>query len=120
MRASDITPQAWGHGKTMTLKRGMLIRKWGEVIKNAEHMEETLLLLMVNPATTASQLAQASALYVSVTKQLHESAKKIDESIYNEGKPKRESIHMLSCPAHADNTGNEEFCVCKDWQGEMR
>lgn len=117
MRASDITPQAWGHGKSMTLKRGMLIRKWGQVIKNVEHMEETLLLLMANPATTALQLAQASALYTNVTKQLHESAMKIDKNIYDEANPKRESIHMLSCPAHADNTGNEELCVCKDWQG---
>ena len=87
MRASDITLQAWGHGKPMTLRRGMLIRKWAEIIKNVEHMEETLLTLMMNPATTALQLAQASALYVSVTKQLHESAMKIDESIHNEGKP---------------------------------
>ena len=87
MKASDITPQAWGEGKLVTLKRGMLIRRWGQVIKNVEHMEETLLTLMMNPATTALQLAQASALYVSVTKQLHESAMKIDESINNEGKP---------------------------------
>lgn len=87
MKASDITPQAWGEGKLVTLKRGMLIRRWGQVIKNVEHMEETLLTLMMNPATTALQLAQASALYVSVTKQLHESAMKIDESIHNEGKP---------------------------------
>jgi predicted ATP-grasp superfamily ATP-dependent carboligase len=53
-------------------------------------MEETLLLLMSNPDTTPEQLKQAAEAYANITKQLHEAAQKTDESIYNEGKPKKE------------------------------
>ena len=88
MRASDIEPQAWGVGDRMTFRRGNLMRTWRNIQRNVEHMEETLLLLMANPDTTPEQLQQAAEAYANTTKLLHEFAKKIDESIHNEGKPK--------------------------------
>ena len=90
MKASDIEPQAWGFGKRMTFRRGNLMRKWGTIQQGVRHMEETLMLLMANPETTPEQLKQAADTYASTTKLLHEYAVKIDESIHNEDKPKKE------------------------------
>jgi len=90
MKASEIEPQAWGFGNRMTFHRGNLMRTWRNIQRDAKHMEETLLLLMSNPDTTPEQLKQAAEAYANITKQLHEAAQKTDESIYNEGKPKKE------------------------------
>jgi hypothetical protein len=90
MKASDIEPQAWGFGNRMTFHRGNLMRKWSTIQRNVERMEANLLLLMANPDTTPEQLQQAAEAYASTTKLLHEHATKIDESIHNEGKPKKE------------------------------
>ena len=115
MKASEINPRSWYYGmnkpKTLALER-----KWKEIIKTARHMEETLFLLMNNPETTPEQLVLASKLYANVTKQLHDHAMMVDEFIYHGSTEK--SSHMLSCPAHPRKTGNEEFCVCKDWSYE--
>jgi hypothetical protein len=88
MKASDIEPQAWGFGNRMTFRRGDLMRKWHVIQRSVVHVEEALLLLMANPDTTSEQLKQAAETYANTTKLLHEFAKKIDESIYNEGKQK--------------------------------
>ena len=111
MKASEINPNSWYYGmnkpKTMALER-----KWKGILKTARHMEETLLLLMNNPETTADQLVMASKLYTNVTKQLHDHATMIDVFIYHGHKLK----HMVSCPTY--KSGNEDHCVCKDWQEE--
>jgi hypothetical protein len=59
-------------------------------------MEKTLLLLMANPDTTLEQLKQAAEAYATTTKLLHEFAVKIDESIYNEDKPKENKHDIIS------------------------
>ena len=109
MKASEINPNSWYYGmnkpKTMALQR-----KWIDIRKNARHMEETLLLLMNNPETTADQLALASKIYTNVTKQLHDHAMMIDTFIYHGHK----LTHMVSCPTYT--TGIEAHCVCKDWE----
>lgn len=112
MKASDITPTSFGYGNKP--KTVAILSKWNNIRKNIRRMEETLLELMKNPATTPEQLAQASKLYTSVTQQLYIHANVIDDYIYNGTKPT--PPHMLSCPAH--KTGNEELCECKDWSEE--
>jgi hypothetical protein len=111
MKASEINPNSFYYGINKP-KSWALERKWKEILKNARHMEETLLLLMNNPETTADQLALASKLYTNVTKQLHDHATIIDVYIYHGHKLK----HMVSCPTY--KSGNEDHCVCKDWQEE--
>ena len=64
------------------------MRKWNAIQRNVKHMEANLLLLMANPDTTPEQLQQVADAYANTTKLLHEYAKKVDASIYNEGKPK--------------------------------
>lgn len=112
MKASDIKPNSWLYGINK-IKTTALMNKWGNIIKNTKHMEESLLSLMNNPATTPEQLALASKLYANVTQQLQIHANVIDDYIYHGITP---PTHMLSCPAH--KTGNEELCECKDWQSE--
>lgn len=111
MKASDIEPTSWVYGLNKPKTR-MLMRKWNDIRKNVQHMEETLLRLMNNPETTPEQLVTASKLYTSITKLLHDHAVVIDTFIYNGHK----SMHMVSCPAH--RTGDEKLCECKDWEGE--
>ena len=67
MKASEIKPQAGLHGNYMSFQRKILMRRWASVIKNAKHMEETLIVLMANPETTPEQLSQAAKVYASVT-----------------------------------------------------
>ena len=110
-KASELNPTSWLYGLNKP-KTAMLMRKWDGIRKNTRHMEEVLLTLMGNPATTPEQLAMAAKMYASVTQQLHNSANAIDDHIYQRGKPT--SAHMLSCAAH--KTGNEDLCECKDWQ----
>ena len=112
-KASAIDPTSWLFGANKP-KTAMLMRKWDGIRRNTRHMEETLLLLLSNPATTPEQLALAAQLYANVTRQLHDSANTIDDYIYQRGKPT--SSHMLSCAAH--RTGNEDLCECKDWQDQ--
>jgi hypothetical protein len=112
-KASEINPQGWLLGASKP-KTAMLMRKWDGLRRNARHMEELLLTLMSNPATTPEQLAQAAKIYASVTQQLLNFANEIDDSIYQ--RPKPSSVHMLSCAAH--KTGNEDLCECKDWQDQ--
>jgi len=92
MRASKISPLAWGFGNIgpLGMRRYSLMREWNTIQRNVERMETNLLLLMANPDTTPEQLKQAAEAYANVTKLLHEHAVKVDESIYNEGKPKKE------------------------------
>jgi hypothetical protein len=112
-KASDLNPTSWLFGLNKP-KTAMLMRKWDGIRKNTRHMEEVLLTLISNPATTPEQLAQAAKIYASVTQQLLACANEIDDYIYQRGKPK--SVHMLSCAAH--RTGNEDLCECKDWQDQ--
>ena len=112
-KASEIDPISWSFGASKP-KTAMLMRKWDGIRRNTRHMEETLLKLMGNPATTPEQLALAAKMYASVTQQLLDAANAIDDHIYRRGKPK--SVHMLSCAAH--RTGNEDLCECKDWQDQ--
>ena len=112
MKASEINPQSWLYGISK-VKTPALMRKWRDIISNTRHMEDTLLTLMNNPATTPDQLAMASKLYADVTQKLYMYANVIDDYIYHGKTP---STHMLSCPAH--KTGNEELCECKDWSSE--
>ena len=110
-KASEIDPKGWLFGANK-LKTAMLMCKWDGIRSNTRRMEEALLLLMSNPATTPEQLALAGKIYASVTHQLLNCANEIDDYIYQRSKPK--SVHMLSCAAH--QTGNESLCDCKDWQ----
>jgi len=96
MKASEIEPQAWGFGNRMTFHRGNLMRKWNTIQRDAWHMEENLLLLMANPDTTPEQLKQGAEVYANTTKLMHEHAVKVDESIYNEGKPKENKHDIIS------------------------
>lgn len=112
-KASELNPTSWLFGLNKP-KTAMLMRKWDGIRKNTRHMEEVLLTLMNNPATTPDQLALAAKIYASVTRQLLECANAIDDHIYQRGKP--ESSHMLSCAAY--HTGNEGLCECKDWQAQ--
>ena len=96
MRASDIEPQAWGVGDRMTFRRGNLMRKWNVIQRSVVNVEEAILLLMANPDTTPEQLKQVAETYANTTKLLHDFAKKIDESIYNEGKPKENKHDIIS------------------------
>ena len=109
MKASEIEPTSWYYGINKPKSRA-LERKWKEILKNVRHMEETMLLLMNNPETTADQLNMASKLYINVTKQLYNHAQMIDVFIYHGHKLR----HMVSCPTY--KSGNEDHCVCKDWQ----
>jgi hypothetical protein len=59
-------------------------------------MEANLLLLMAHPDTTPEQRQQVAEVYANTTKLLHEYATKIDESIYNEGKPKEHEHDIIS------------------------
>lgn len=111
MKASDITPTSFGYGNKP--KTFAILSKWNNIRKNTRLMEESLLSLMNNPATTPEQLALASKMYANVTQQLQIHANVIDDYIYHGTKP---TTHMLSCPAH--KTGNEELCECKDWSEE--
>ena len=112
MKASDIDPTSWRFGSNQS-KNNMLMRKWDGIRRNARRMENMLIELMCNPATTPEQLALASKLYANVTQQLQIHANVIDDYIYHGSTP---PTHMLSCPTH--KTGNEELCECKDWQSE--
>ena len=66
------------------------MREWSTIQRKVERMEANLLLLMANPETTPEHLKQVADAYANTTKLLHEYAVKIDESIHNEGKPKKE------------------------------
>lgn len=112
-KASELNPTSWLFGANKP-KTAMLMRKWDGIRRNARRMENMLIELMGNPATTPDQLAQAAKIYASVTRQLLECANAIDDHIYQRGKPK--SSHMLSCAAH--RTGDESLCECKDWQDQ--
>jgi hypothetical protein len=110
MKASEINPSSWYYGGLSKPRTTMLMRKWGNILKSAKLMEETLLELMNNTETTPEQLVMASKLYTNVTKQLHDHATMIDVFIYHSHKLR----HMVSCPTY--KSGIEEHCVCKDWQ----
>ena len=115
MKASEIKLQSGLYGNHLSFQRKILMRKWGAVLRNAKHMEETLLALMANPETTPEQLSHAAKLYASVTKTLQETANKLDENIYNEGKPKREPcIFCGSTEPLVENEGAYPYCPsCK-------
>ena len=85
-KASEIDPTSWLFGANKP-KTAMLMHKWDGIRKNTRHMEEVLLTLMSNPATTPEQLAAAATLYVSVTQQLRDAANTIDDHIYQRGNP---------------------------------
>lgn len=80
-KASEIDPTSWLFGINKP-KTAMLMRKWDGIRKNTRHMEEVLLTLMNNPATTPEQLAQAAKIYASVTQQLQDCANEVDDHIY--------------------------------------
>ena len=84
-KASEIDPTSWLFGANKP-KTVMLMRKWDGVRKNTRHMEEVLLTLMSNPATTPEQLALAAKMYASVTQLLQDCANKVDDHIYQRGK----------------------------------
>jgi len=115
MKASEIKPQSGLYGNAMSFQRKILMRRWDSILRNAKHMEETLLALMANPETTPEQLSQAAKLYASVTKTLHETANKIDENIYNEGKPKDVScVFCGSTEPLVEGEGAYPYCPsCK-------
>lgn len=83
-KASEIDPTSWLFGLNKP-KTAMLMRKWDGIRKNTRHMEEVLLTLMNNPATTPEQLAMAAKIYASVTKQLQDCANTVDDHIYQRG-----------------------------------
>jgi hypothetical protein len=114
MKASEIDPTSWRFGLSNP-KINILMRRWKGISKNAENMENTLLLLMQNPQTTPEQMSMAEKLYANVAQRLADSAKAVDDYLYQGIKPEpKQSVHMMSCAAAI--SGNEVFCNCKDWQ----
>jgi hypothetical protein len=85
-KASEIDPTSWLFGANKP-KTTMLMRKWDGIRKNTRHMEEVLLTLMGNPATTPEQLALAAKMYASVTQQLQDCASTVDDHIYQRKNP---------------------------------
>ena len=113
MKASKVKPSSWRFGLSNP-KINILMRKWEDIRKNVDNMEDTMLKLMQNPQTTPEQLSMAAKLYADVTLKLNEAANMIDAYLYHGHK----LVHMMSCPSY--KTGIEELCNCKDWQeGEM-
>ena len=112
MKTSEMQPASWAFG-LHNPKTNILMRKWNGIRKNAAHMEDTMLKLMQNPQTTPEQLAMAARLYADVTQKLVDAANAIDAYLYHDIKPKKPSVHMLSCDA--TKTGDETLCNCKDW-----
>ena len=55
MKASEINPSSWYYGGLSKPRTTMLMRKWGNILKSAKLMEETLLELMNNTETTPEQ-----------------------------------------------------------------
>lgn len=115
MKASEIQPTSWRVGTSNVLTQ-VLMRKWQGIRDNVQRMEDTLLKLMENPQTTPEQLALGAKIYSNMTKQLHETALKIDEYIYHGKTPDKYEFHMLSCATR--KTGSEDDCNCKDWTTE--
>jgi len=95
MIASKIDPPAWRFGDNP--KKPIIMRKWDGIIRNTRRMEENLLALMANSQTTPDQLALASKMYVSVTKQLHDHANVIDAYLYYGVKPAPAAPHCGLC-----------------------
>jgi hypothetical protein len=117
MKASQVKPSSWRFGLSNP-KINILMRKWENIRKNVDNMEDTMLKLMSNPQTTPEQLSMAAKLYADVTLKLNECAKAVDDYLYLGIKPEPMSAHMVSCATY--KTGDEELCNCKDWQeGEM-
>lgn len=54
----------------MTAKQSIFMRRWSNIRKNKEHMEELILKLMENPATEPEHLAQAHDMYSDVCKRM--------------------------------------------------
>ena len=116
MKASEIDPTSWQYG-LRNPKVNILMRRWKGISKNVEDMENTLLLLMQNPQTTPEQMSMAAKLYADVAQRLADSAKAVDDYLHQDIKPEpKQRVHMLSCST--TKTGVEEYCNCRDWQGE--
>ena len=87
MKASEARPPMFNLGG-LSIKKRFLIQRWEKIIKNARCMEEFLIELMANSETTPEQMVQASKLYASVTKTLHDHAILVNEYLITESKPK--------------------------------
>jgi hypothetical protein len=116
MKASNIEPTGWLFGVNKG-KTAMLMRKWDGIRRNVRNMENIMLELLSNPATTPDQLAMASKLYKNVTKQLDEHARVVDEFIYHGIKPKpvvRTCTFCGSSSEPIEEGGSYPFCPdCK-------
>lgn len=115
MKASEIKPAAWRFGAP-SLKLKVLMSRWEDVRKNVSHMEDTLLRLMQNPRTTPEQLAMAAKLYANVTQSLTDSAKAIDDYLYQGIKPEPKNLGCVICGSSETpiEYGDYPYCpACK-------
>ena len=70
-------------------------QRWVDILENHEHMKQTILKMLENPATEPEQLALAHKAYASACKALQETSFILDVYLRTGVKPMAEVVEEL-------------------------
>ena len=79
-------------GRELDLYTKIHQQRWMDILENHEHMKQTVLKMMENPATGPEQLALAHKAYASVCKALQETSFILDVYLRTGVKPTDEQV----------------------------
>mgnify|MGYP003341000751 FL=1 len=96
----------------MTAKQSIFMRRWSNIRKNKEHMEELILKLMENPATEPEHLAQAHDMYSDVCKRMSEISHHVSNIIRTGSTTAVEIYEFTCCCGHTSKQIKGETFRC--------